>query len=116
MIRNHWWVQVKAPQLNIPAASEKTSLEIKVTSKNDVLFQSCRNACHHNKSARVPRLRGCSGRELGHLIDVGTVDGGKHDFERLQLPHGISGLERTRGPFMCMHAYVPIAVLHSGGE
>ena len=29
------------------------------------------------------------------MIEVGTVDGEKHDPERLQRPHGISGLERT---------------------
>ena len=49
------------------------------------------------------------------MIEVGTIDGEKHDPEGLQWPHGISGLERTRGPFVCMHAYVPIAVLHLGG-
>ena len=49
------------------------------------------------------------------MIEVGTVDGGKHDPEGLQSPHEISGLERTQGPFVCMHAYMPIAVLHPGG-
>ena len=40
------------------------------------------------------------------MIELGTVDGEKHDPEGLQWPHGISGLEETRDPFVCMHAYM----------
>lgn len=50
------------------------------------------------------------------MREVGTVDGEIRDPEGLQLRRGISGLERTRGPSACMHAYMPIAVLHPGGD
>ena len=41
---------IKVPQPNIPAASEKTSLEVEVAG---VPFQPSRNALHHIKSAKV---------------------------------------------------------------
>jgi hypothetical protein len=52
VIWNQWWVVLKAPQLNVPDASESTSLEIEVTGKNDIPFHFCRRAFHHIKSAR----------------------------------------------------------------
>ena len=46
-----------APQPNVPDASETTSTEVVVTGKNDMSFQSCKNVCHHIKSALALVLR-----------------------------------------------------------
>ena len=45
------------------------------------------------------------------MREGGTIDVEIRDPEGLQLQHGISGLERTRGPSACTPAYMPIAVL-----